>query len=316
MTRFLITGVNGFVAQYFLEYLEKHNNAAEVLGLDIGPTCVYRSTLPLSYRQVDLTEGDTIRKILADFRPHYILHLAAISSVAQSWLTPLPTFLNNTNIFLNLAEAVRELKLPTRILSVGSSEEYGNYSEADMPLREDHILHPANPYAVARVSQELLSQLYSQQYGLDIVMTRSFNHIGPRQRDVFVVASFVKQLVENSGKSSHTLKVGNVEIVRDFLDVRDVVDAYYKILTSGRNGEIYNVCSGKGVRLREIIDLIAAQLSLRVVIEVDPARIRPADNMVIIGDNTKLRESLGWTPVYSLENTLQDMICYWCPTQT
>lgn len=202
--------------------------------------------------------------------------------------------------------------MSARILSVGSSEEYGNYPEDKMPLQENYELYPNNPYAVARVSQELLSKLYASSLGVDIVMTRSFNHIGPRQREAFVISSFVKQLVDIANhKQENKMLVGNTNIVRDFLDVRDVVDAYYKIVTKGIRGRVYNVCSGTGNRLSDIINEVSILLNITPKIEVDAERFRPADNMVIIGDNSKLKQDLGWSPKYLLTQTLQDMINYW-----
>ena len=164
---------------------------------------------------------------------------------------------------------------------------------------------------MARVAQEMLSKLYADSYALNIMMTRSFNHIGPRQRDIFVIPSFVKQLVEikrSGGKG--TMRVGNLDIVRDFLDVRDVVDAYWRILTMGKPGEVYNVCSGQGVKLRDIISTTAELLGISPTIEVDPALVRPIDNAIVIGESGKLRENLAWEPKFRFEQTLDDMIAY------
>lgn len=238
------------------------------------------------------------------------MHLASISSVSHSWNYPVESFVNNTNIFLNIIESVRELKLPTRILSIGSSEEYGNYPLDKMPLKEEYELKPCNPYSVARVSQEMLSKLYADNYGLNIIMTRSFNHIGPRQNDKFVIPSFVKQLLNAKNTETLRIDVGNIEIVRDFLDVRDVVEAYHKILTKGTVGEVYNVCSGKGIKLNETINIISEELNIKPEIKIDETRIRPSDNLIIIGDNTKLKTELNWQPKYSLVQTLKDMMTY------
>lgn len=309
--KFLITGVCGFVARYFIEYLQENNIPAQILGLDIASQCTINAE-NFKYKQTDLTNKAVLKEILENFEPDYIIHLASISSVSQSWKEPVDSFVNNTNIFLNLAESVRELNLSARILSVGSSEEYGNYPEDKMPLQESYELYPNNPYAVARVSQELLSKLYASSLGVDIVMTRSFNHIGPRQREAFVISSFVKQLVDIANhKQENKMLVGNTNIVRDFLDVRDVVDAYYKIVTKGIRGRVYNVCSGTGNRLSDIINEVSILLNITPKIEVDAERFRPADNMVIIGDNSKLKQDLGWSPKYLLTQTLQDMINYW-----
>ena len=310
MKKFLITGVGGFVGRYFWEYLLEHEPDMQVLGLDMMQESPWMHPA-FHYTQLNLMDASALRNIMATFQPDYIVHLASISSVGQSWKDPALCFTNNTTIFFNIVESVREECPTARILSVGSSEEYGNYPPKVMPLREEYELRPCNPYAVARVSQEMISRLYAESYGLTIMMTRSFNHIGPRQRDTFVVPSFVKQMVEikkNGGVG--TMHVGNLNIVRDFLDVRDVVDAYYRIITRGTSGEVYNVCSGKGVRLGDIISMTADILGIEPTVEADPALVRPADNAVIIGDCTHLQESLGWKQVFGFEQTLHDMIRY------
>lgn len=309
--KFLITGAAGFVAKHFVEYLQKNSIKASVLGLDIAENVA----LPIEYKKVNLTNKTEIYSILHDFKPDYIVHFASISSVSQSWKEPVNSFVNNTNIFLNLVDSVRLLNLKTRILSIGSSEEYGNYPKEQMPLKETYQLHPDSPYSVARVSQEMLSKIYADKYGVDIVMSRSFNHIGPGQRDVFVIASFIKQLVEISkGNKEAVLSVGNVDVVRDFLDVRDVVDIYYKILTCGKIGEVYNVCSGNGLQLRKIIALATEELKVQVEICVDKDKIRPIDNMVIIGDNQKIRTEFNWVPKISIEQSIKDIISFWKET--
>lgn len=310
MKKYLITGVGGFVGRYFWEYLLDHEQDFCVMGLDMMPEAPWEHAA-FAYRKLNLMDAETVSQVVEEFQPDYIAHLASISSVGQSWKAPADCFRNNTSIFLNLAEAIRAKCPAARMLSIGSSEEYGNYPVDAMPLREDYELKPCNPYAVARVAQEMLSRLYAESYGLNIMMTRSFNHIGPRQRDVFVIPSFVKQLVEikkNGGKGA--MRVGNLDIVRDFLDVRDVVDAYWRILTRGKPGEVYNVCSGKGMKLRDIITTTASLLGIEPTVEVDPSLVRPADNAVIIGDSGKLRKELGWMPEISFEQTLGDMIRY------
>ena len=315
MKKYLITGFSGFVSRHFLEYLEINQIRASIKGLDINnPEFNSESFKFIKYdfEKVDLLDIDSVENIIFEFQPDYVLHLASFSSVAFSWKEPILSFKNNTNIYLNLLEAVRKLNLPTRILSVGSSEEYGDVKETDLPLTEDHPLKPVSPYAVARVSQELLSQIYVKGYNLDIVMTRSFNHIGPFQKDIFVVSSFVKQLLEiiNKAEKKDTLITGDINIVRDFTDVRDVVSAYYLLLNRGEKGEIYNVCSGVGISLENIIKIVIKYLDIEVIIKVDPERIRPSDNKAIVGSNSKIK-GLGWDQKYLLEDTLKDLIDYW-----
>ena len=317
MEKILITGVSGFVAKHFLDFLEENQLKVQVLGLDILDTNLYSdfSYVDFQYKRIDLLDQGEIENILFLFRPNYILHLASYSSVAFSWKNPILSFQNNVNIFLNLLEVIRKYSLKTRILSIGSSEEYGNINTDDIPLKETARLDPLSPYAVARVSQEMLSKLYSKSYGLDIVMTRSFNHIGPGQSDIFVVSSFVRRILEekSNGIKKIQLLVGNLDIVRDFLDVRDVVRAYYILLHKGINGEVYNVCSGKAVRLSDVVEMTANLLEVEVTPLVDTTLIRPNDNMLIVGDNSKLVNDTGWRPKISLQESIHDMIKYWQP---
>lgn len=304
MKSFLITGVNGFVGRYFVEYLHDNQVDADIYGVGLTDTADMDN---INYAKLDLTQRDKVSEFIKICRPDYIIHLAAVSSVARSWEDPAGCFINNNAAFLNLADAVRANNLKTRILSVGSSEEYGIYDE---PINELFVLHPKSPYSVARLSQEYLSKLYVDRFGMDIVMTRSFNHIGPRQSPQFVIPSFVQQLVNIAdGKSENKMMVGNIDVVRDFTDVRDVVDAYYRIIKNAPNREVYNVCSGRGVKLRDVIDTTAQQLGINPNIVIDESRLRSNEIMQVIGDNSKLKK-LGWTPKHTLQQTIADMISY------
>jgi len=279
MKKFLITGFSGFVSRHFIEYLEKQNIRAIVKGIDVHYPHLKQEDfkfVELDFDKIDLLDKGKVENIIFEFQPDFILHLASFSSVAFSWKEPNISFQNNTNIFLNLLETV-------------------------------------SPYAVARVSQELLSKIYAHGYGLDVVMTRSFNHIGTFQKDVFVLPSFVKQIVlmKNRGSQSRDLITGDIEIVRDFTDVRDVVLAYYLLLTAGEKGEVYNVCSGTGWTLREIIGKISDLLETDVKPIPNLSLYRPDDNRAVIGSNEKIKKAVGWTPKHSLEDTLRTMIQYW-----
>jgi GDP-4-dehydro-6-deoxy-D-mannose reductase len=317
--KYLITGFAGFVSAHFLELLNKTEPGSEILGIDKNlPDFNWASypNLKIEIKCIDLLDKNALEQVLDSFRPENILHLASISSVAQSWHTPLDSFVNNTNIFLNLVEQVRIKNIPCRLLSIGSSEEFGEVNENELPLTEEHPLRPLSPYAVARVSQEMLSKVYADGFLQDIVMTRSFNHIGPGQKDIFVISSFAKQLVLLKNKKSPINKIvtGNLSIVRDFIDVRDVVKAYYFLFKKGRKGEIYNICSGNGIVLEDIIFKMADLLGLKIHVEVDPQLIRPNDNKKIIGSYQKIKDQLGWTPEISIEKSLSDMIKYWQTT--
>lgn len=305
MNRILITGCNGFVARYFVEYFRANAIAADFVGIDVADTCLIAR---ISYAQMDLMDVGCLKKLLATYKPTHIAHFASVSSVSQSWEMPAESFTNNTNIFLNIAETVRKLGLSPRILSIGSSEEYGNYPLHALPLKEHYQLRPCNPYAIARVAQEMISKLYADSYGLEVMMTRSFNHIGPGQREIFAVPSFIRQMLDAKAGNRAVISVGNVDVVRDFLDVRDVVDAYYKILFFGRKGDVYNVCSGVGHALREVISQIAEIIQFSPELIVDPDKVRPTDNHIIIGDATKLMNDLNWRPSISLELSLRQTI--------
>jgi GDP-4-dehydro-6-deoxy-D-mannose reductase len=314
--KFLITGFSGFVGRHFVEYLEKDENACLVKGIDIYYPDFrldqYRN-IKISFDKIDLLSKDQLEYTIHEFQPNYILHLASFSSVALSWKEPVQSFQNNTNIFLNLIDAVRKLNMDTRILSIGSSEEYGNVRDEDLPLREEQQLCPVSPYAVARVAQEYLSRVYTEGYGMDIVLTRSFNHIGPMQKSIFFVSSIARQLVElkRSGQKRGTIVTGDVSIVRDFIDVRDVVRAYYLLLRGAKKGDVYNVCSGSGLSLKDIIGIMAKHLNIEVDINIDYRLIRPADNKKIIGSNEKIKRELGWENSIPLEQSLKDIILYW-----
>ena len=319
MKRYLITGFSGFVSYYFLKHLdETAEGKIEVLGLDLNKPLNFEqdynfNNLVIRFIPINLLDYNSLEIALTSFSPDSILHLAAFSSVGASWKKPVESFANNTNIFLNLAEAVRKNNIKCRILSVGSSEEYGNVSEKDIPLSENKNPAPLSPYAIARVSQEMMSKCYVDSFAQDIVMTRSFNHIGPRQKDVFVIPSFVKQLVYGfmDGNKEILMHTGDVSIIRDFTDVRDVVRAYDFLIRNGKSGEIYNVCSGKGHSLNDIIAIVANKLGVKVQIKKDESLVRPKDNMIIVGNNEKINEHVGWKPQIPLEKTLDDMIEFW-----
>ncbi len=313
--RLLVTGLSGFVGLHFLRCLDEAGVEADVLGISRrSPTFTFEDSARVrcGFRQLDMLDQEAVGTTLNEFRPSHVLHLAAYSSVGFSWQKPVESFANNTNILLNLLDQVRRLKLSCRVLSVGSSEEYGNVDPEQLPLREAAPLHPVSPYAVARVAQEMISRVYVAGYGLDVVMTRSFNHIGPHQRDAFVVSSFAKQLVaiKYHGATPKVL-TGDRSIVRDFIDVRDVVRAYLSLLNAGTAGEIYNVCSGQGATIQSIVDTMQDILGTQASIETDPALVRPSDNRVIVGCNDKLRRQLGWQPRIKLRESLVTILDWW-----
>ena len=314
MKKIVITGISGFVAGHFIDYLYENHIESDILGLDRETPKVdfskYSDIINIKFSIIDLMDKEALKNIIETFRPDFVLHLAAFSSVAYSWKFPSESFTNNSNIFLNLVDSIREVDPSCRILSVGSSEEYGNVSRKELPLKESQRINPVSPYAVARVSQELMSKVYVKAFGMNVILTRSFNHIGPRQDDRFVIPSFIKRIIDikKSGKSEGEIQTGDISIVRDFVDVRDVVRAYYMLLTEGTPGEIYNVCSGNAYRLSDVIECIAEKVGVKVTAKVNPEFVRPDDNKEIVGSAYKIESELGWKPQIDIKDTLQDMI--------
>ena len=314
--KILITGIAGFAAKHLLHYLNNEEPGSEVMG-------IYNETYPefenekfenlnIFLSKINLLDKDKIASIIEEFNPAYILHLAGRSSVANSWKFPADSVSDNTSFYLNIVETVRTLELNCRILSVGSTEEYGN-ANTGLPLKETDCPDPSSPYGVARVLQQKLVKIYAESYGVDIVHTRSFNHIGPYQKSDYVIASFAKQIVQQAkeGSSRIELLTGDVNVTRDFSDVRDVVRAYYLLLYKGVKGQTYNVCSGKGYLIKDIIDLFSTIIGKHVFHTTDEKNFRPSENKVIIGSYEKLMNATGWEPQYSIEESLKNIIKYW-----
>lgn len=312
-TKILITGFSGFVARHFVWYLFKSGINADICGIDMkSPLFDYTNYVGLNikYYKVNLLDYDKLHEVIDKFEPDYILHLASYSSVAYSWQNPTESFKNNTNIFLNLVSSVKDLNKDTRILSVGSSEEYGDVEEQELPLLENRILKPNSPYAVARVSQEMLARVYADSYQMNIILTRSFNHIGPYQDERFVVPGFIRRILNiyETGEKSGVIETGNITIVRDFVDVRDVVKAYWMLLRQGTSGQLYNICSGKGISLQKIINMISDYLGIDIRTKINPEYVRPSDSKIVIGSSDKIFRELGWKSNIPIEESLKDMI--------
>lgn len=311
---YLITGAAGFVGRHLIAHIAREEPHSLIYAADIIDEPEWmREYSNLSYMLINLLDREAIGTQIQKMMPQRIIHLASFSSVAYSWDHPSDSFLNNSLIFINLIEALKKLSSPFAFLSIGSSEEYGNVPAAEIPLSEDHPLNATSPYAAARISQEMLSRVFAQGYGMSIMMTRSFNHIGPFQRDTFIVPSLIRQFVEAQklGRKSVELQVGDIEVVRDFTDVRDVVRAYLRIFEYGKSGEVYNVCSGKGILIRDLIQGIADVAEMRYTIHKDMARVRPTENRIVVGSNKKLTEQCRWRPEIDIGDSLKDTISFW-----
>jgi GDP-4-dehydro-6-deoxy-D-mannose reductase len=318
MKSILITGISGFVGGHFTRFILSQQGGCDIHGVSRSkPAWDFiqnRDAIlgAITFHQCDLLNAKKINEMIGEIQPDYILHLASFSSVAQSWKEPLASFLNNTNAFLNIAEAVRVQGLNTKVVSIGSSEEYGIVTENDLPLTEKKHVAPANPYAVARVSEENLAQIYAMGYDLNICCTRSFNHIGVGQSDQFVVSSIAKQFAEIAiHHKKPVIKIGAGSIIRDFIDIDDVIRAYYSILEKGVTGEVYNVCSGRGHSILDIVSTLSELTHIPVIVEQKQTLLRPIDNPVLIGSYDKLQYISGWKPECPLEKSLEKIHNYW-----
>jgi GDP-4-dehydro-6-deoxy-D-mannose reductase len=311
----LVTGANGFVGRHLSAFLAREHAEVEVVGV----RRLNRATVPpaagVRFVEADLEDPEVVEAILGQERPDRIVHLAAQSSVHRSWSDPAGTLRVNVHGVLNLMEGLRRHCLTPRVLVVGSAEEYGCVAPHELPLGEDAPLRPSSAYAVSKVAQSYLSLQYFLANGIPVVRTRTFPHTGPGRGEAFAESSFARQIAEAAlGRRPPSVSTGNLEAVRDYSDVRDVVRAYWALLERGVPGEVYNVCSGRGVTMREILDLLVAQSGLSVSIEMDPERLRPSDVPALVGDPTRLRTATAWEPEISLERTMKDLLDDWMQT--
>jgi GDP-4-dehydro-6-deoxy-D-mannose reductase len=310
MERVLVTGADGFVASHLLVELAEATGC-RICGIGLKPEPL--TTVPgLVYLVTDLTDYDRLRDLVDDFRPDAVFHLAAQPSVAVSWDDPWTTYRVNMIGQLNLMEALRTLGVEASVHIACSSEEYGLVHPDQIPLDESMPLQPCSHYAVSKVGQEVLALMYHEAFDWRVIVTRGFNQAGPGQSPDFVVSSFARQIaLIEAGKTAPVLKVGNLEALRDFTDVRDTVRAYRMLMEEGTSGAAYNVCSGSARPVREILETLLSMSESAIEVEPDPARQRPSDIPIMVGDNTLINEEVGWEPAIPLEQTLRDTLDYW-----
>jgi len=287
----LVTGASGFVGRHVLDRFPS--------ALAIGS-------------EMDLRSSESIERALDSKSFDAVIHLAAQSSVPESFRNPGDTFDINFIGTHRLLTALEKRNFKGRVLFVGSGDMYGPVSTKDLPIREDRALKPLNPYAVSKVAAEALCYQISQRGALDIVMARPFNHIGPGQSEHFAVSSFAKQMVEiRSGRRDALIQVGNLETTRDFSDVRDVVAAYELLLERGERGEVYNVCSGRERSMQEVFERLQRIAGVQCGFVVNEDRLRPTDSPRVRGSAEKIAERTGWMAEIDFDQSLQDLIKDW-----
>lgn len=304
----LVIGAAGFVGGHLIRCLR------DAWGWEVFATKLAQEQggENVPYYDLDLADQDGISRLLQQTKPDYVFHLAAQSSVALSWKQPELTVNVNINGTLHLLDAVRALSWNPRVLLVGSGEEYGKIRPEELPLNEEAPLRPGNLYAATKATQNMIGKIYADAYGMDLLMVRAFNHVGPGQSPMFVVSDFCKQVAElEKGDREPVMRVGNLESRRDFTDVRDVVQAYALLVQKGAAGETYNVGSGHAVSIRWLLDKILGYSAVPIRVETDPSKFRPIDIPVIEADVKKLRACTGWEPKIPLEQTLRETLDDW-----
>ena len=305
--RVLITGASGFVGRYLSAYLLSKKNV-KVYGLirARSKNSLMPGVIPV---RADLLSKTSMLRLLRKIKPDRIYHLAAQSSVGRSWKEPKKTFEVNVGGTRSLLEAARLVCPGARILLACSADEYGASGRLYPKVPEDAPLEPLNPYGVSKLVQDLLGRHYFSIYGLPIVRMRAFNHVGPGQATTFVVASFARQVADIlAGRQKPEIKVGNLKVVRDFSDVRDVVRAYYLALEKGKAGEAYNVASGRPRRVADILQYYLRASSVKIKVYRDRTRLRASDIPRLVGDPRKLERATGWRPRIRFETTLCDIL--------
>ena len=308
----LITGIGGFVGGHLTPYLlDRGLNVCGTLrpGRDSGLAADPAGRVRLY--PVDVRQAAAVKRVVDEVRPDYIFHLAAVSSVFQSWRTPAAVMRTNAIGAINLLEAVRASGRRPRLQMAGSSEEYGMVAPGDLPVTEDAPLMPLSPYAVSKVAQDRLAYQYFRSFNLPVVVTRAFNTTGPGRPPTYVLSRFAREIVRVERGAKPVISVGNLDARRDFLDVRDLVRAFWDVVRLGDPGEAYNICSGEARSIREALEMLLSLTTARIEIRRNPALMRPADLPVMQGDAAKFRARTGWQPEIPFEQTLKDLLDYW-----
>ncbi len=317
MTRkILITGATGFVGSFLLEALDRPDH--QIFGTSYPhEPCASDLSCDSEIRRLDIRCHEPLETWVRETGPDWVFHLAAVSNVGHSWDRRQETLETNLLGTLNVLEAVRKHAPRARVLFVSSSNVYADVPESGQSLAESHIVRAISPYAYTKISGEQLCRFYGEIEGLDVVISRAFPHTGPRQSPDFVCSDWARQIARIEKRIQEPeLFVGNIDVCRDFLDVRDVVQAYVKLLERGRSGETYNVASGKAVSLRKILERLCSRSSEDVRVHVDPGKLRKTDILHLQGDNRKLREETEWEWTIPLDQTLSDLLAYWRNAQS
>ncbi len=310
--KILITGASGFVGTHLVEYLSKERKKDELHCLTFGGS----GELPKFVKEnhiyeTDLLNSDKCEEIVKSIKPEAIVHLAAMAAVGDSYKHPQKVLNNNILVAANVLEAAKKHAKKATILLICSADEYGSVDPNMVPIKEDVPLKPSSPYAVSKVAVDYLGLQYFLSYKMNIIRLRPFNHIGEGQSLGFVVSDFGKRIIQAELEKKEMMEVGNLSITRDFTDVKDMVHAYTLALTKCTPGEVYNVGSGVGVRIQDLLNMMVMKARTQIRVEVNPALFRPVDDEIIIADASKFKQATGWKASIPLEVTLERVLNYW-----
>ncbi|MBI2031337.1 MAG: GDP-mannose 4,6-dehydratase [Candidatus Levybacteria bacterium] len=315
MKKVLITGASGFAGSFLIEHLLL-NKSFQISGtflLEKSLKNLIHVKNKINLIHLDLIDAEKVRTMIEKLRPDFIFHLAAHPSPMASFENPGETMMNNIKAQINILEAVKTLEFwKSRILVVSSAEIYGLVSPDDLPIDEKTELKPTSPYSVSKITQDFLGLQYYLAHKLKIVRVRPFNHIGPKQSPSFVVSAFAKKIAEiEKNNSEPVMSVGNLESMRDFTDVRDMIRAYVLAIEKGEAGDVYNIGSGQAYKISDILDQLISLSSKKIRVNVDEKLLRPIDIPELRCDAGKFQKLTGWKPEIPLEKTLEDTLDYW-----
>jgi len=306
--RVLITGASGFVGKHLASYLHTTQPDVTLFGTTLDSEQPSNHDI-VTYHQLDLRDETAVQTLLKTCQPDHIYHLAAQAFVPRSFEYPWETLDNNIRSQLNIIQSCLALGIKPRMLIISSAEIYGAVKSDEMPMDENTLLRPTNPYSVSKVTQDLLGLQYYLSHQLPIMRARAFNHFGPGQNPRFVAPAFATQIAKIEASDEEPfIYVGNLEAKRDFTDVRDIIRAYHLIVEQGTPGQAYNVASGKAYSIQYLLDTLLSYTDMEIEVRVDPKRLRPVDVPEIRGDSTKLSSDTGWKPTITFEETLKDVL--------
>lgn len=306
MAAVLVTGAAGFAGSHLVDLLAQSHSVIAWRRPGNSPR---RNSPNVEWQEVDVLDRLAVARAIGESRPADVYHCAGAAHVGQSWTDARETLAANVLGTHHLLDGLRSASLAARVLIPGSSY---IYRQSDHALTEDDPIGPASPYGLSKLAQEMLGRRAPAEDNQQVFLTRSFNHIGPRQDPSYAAPGFARQIAMiEAGRLPPTIEVGNLDAARDLTDVRDTVRAYRDILERGRAGVVYNVCSGKATKIKDVLDRLVAMSRVPVTIRVEASRYRPNDNPLLLGDGTRLQKDTGWAPAIPLDETLSDLLNYW-----